>query len=124
MSNSDNKKGGSVADTEKKIVPFVETLAAHKKGETDSELTYELRTLIEAGNVTIPDSILLRMAPFDGADAVEMGARIRYRIDAGALRIGYVLDRPDLVLRTAFAAVIAGVEDQTGITALWGTPRS
>jgi uncharacterized protein YfdQ (DUF2303 family) len=78
----------------------------------------------QAGNVTIPDSILLHLAPFDGADAVEMGARVRYRIDAGSLRIGYVLDRPDLVLRTAFAAVVAGVEEQTGITALWGTPRS
>lgn len=37
-----------MADTSRKIVPFVETLAAHKKGETDSELTHELRTLIEA----------------------------------------------------------------------------
>lgn len=77
-----------------------------------------------AGNVVIPESILLRLAPFDGAEAVEMGARIRYRINDGALRLGYVLDRPDLVLREAFAGVVAGVEEQTGITALWGTPRS
>lgn len=77
-----------------------------------------------AGNVTIPESILLRLAPFDGAEPVEMGARIRYRINDGALRLGYVLDRPDLVLREAFAEVVAGVEEQTGITALWGTPRS
>lgn len=77
-----------------------------------------------AGNVTIPDSILLRLAPFDGAEQVEMSARVRYRINEGALRLGYVLDRPDLVLRTAFAAVVAGVEEQTGITALWGSPRS
>lgn len=75
-----------------------------------------------AGNVTIPDSILLRLAPFDGAEPVEMGARVRYRINDGALRLGYVLDRPDLVLRTAFAAVVEGIEARTGITALWGTP--
>lgn len=75
------------------------------------------------GNVTIPDSVLLRLAPFDGADPVEMSARIRYRIDGGNLRIGYVLDRPDLVLRAAVAAVVAGVEQQTGLSALWGTPR-
>lgn len=78
----------------------------------------------QGGNVTIPDAIKLVLAPFDGADQVEMGARIRYRIDGGNLRIGYVLDRPDLVLRTAFAAVMAGIEEQTAITALWGTPRS
>lgn len=77
-----------------------------------------------AGNVTIPESILLRLAPFDGAEPVEMGARIRYRINDGALRLGYVLDRPDLVLRAAFAEVVAAIEGQTGITALWGTPRS
>lgn len=77
-----------------------------------------------AGNVTIPDSILLLLAPFDGAEPVEMSARVRYRINDGALKLGYVLDRPDLVLRTAFAAVVAGVETETGITALWGVPRS
>lgn len=77
-----------------------------------------------SGNVTIPDAILLRLAPFDGADAVEITARIRYRIDGGNLRIGYVLDRPDLVLRNAFDQVVGGVEEQTGITALRGTPRS
>jgi hypothetical protein len=32
----------------KKITPFVEWLATYKKGETDGELTHELRTLIEA----------------------------------------------------------------------------
>lgn len=77
-----------------------------------------------AGNVSIPDRILLLLSPFDGAGAVEMSARVRYRINEGNLRIGYVLDRPDLVLRTAFAEVVAGVETATEITALWGTPRS
>lgn len=76
------------------------------------------------GDVTIPDAILLNLSPFDGADLVALSARIRYRIDSGSLRIGYVLDRPDLVLREAFAQVTSGVEEQTGITALWGTPRS
>ncbi len=77
-----------------------------------------------AGNVSIPESIRLLLAPFDGSEAVEMTARIRYRINDGALRIGYVLDRPDLVLRDAFAGVMTGVEAATSITALWGTPRS
>lgn len=77
-----------------------------------------------AGNLTIPERILLRLAPFDGAEMVEMSARVRYRINDGALRLGYVLDRPDLVLREAFAGVMAGIETATGITALWGTPRS
>ena len=36
-----------MADSGKKITPFVEWLATYKKGETDGELTHELRTLIE-----------------------------------------------------------------------------
>ena len=37
-----------MSDGKKQITPFVEWLATYKKGETDSELTHELRTLIEA----------------------------------------------------------------------------
>lgn len=77
-----------------------------------------------AGTVSIPDHILLTLAPFDGADPVDIGARIRYRIGEGSLRIGYVLDRPDLVLREAFERVVATVEQATGITAMAGTARS
>jgi len=34
--------------SDKKITPFVQWLEEYKKGETDTELTHELRTLIEA----------------------------------------------------------------------------
>ncbi len=122
----------SAADLMEMAESFVATKSVNFKSgsrlrDGQRQLTYV--EVIEAqagpaGNVTIPESILLRLAPFDGADPVEMGARIRYRINDGALRLGYVLDRPDLVLRDAFAGVVAGVEEQTGITALWGTPRS
>lgn len=37
-----------MAEAKTKITPFVEWLEKYKKGETDSELTHELRTLIEA----------------------------------------------------------------------------
>ncbi len=37
-----------MADDKKKITPFVEWLEQYKKGEVDTELTHELRTLIEA----------------------------------------------------------------------------
>lgn len=122
----------SAADLMEMAETFVATKSVNFKSgsrlrDGQRQLTYV--EVIEAqagpaGNVTIPESILLRLAPFDGAEPVEMGARIRYRINDGALRLGYVLDRPDLVLRSAFAEVVAGVEEQTGITALWGTPRS
>src|SRR6476620_7305502 len=37
-----------MADGKKQITPFVEWLEQYKKGETNGELTHELRTLIEA----------------------------------------------------------------------------
>lgn len=118
------------------LLEMAETFQAHSSVQFKSgarlrdgqrQLTYVETVDAQAGrggNVTIPDAIRLFLAPFDGAEPVEMGARFRYRINGGDLRLGYVLDRPDLVLRTAFAAVVGGVEEQTGITALWGTPRA
>lgn len=91
------------------------------------QLTYVENILAgagESGNVTIPEKILLELAPFDGASLTPVAARIRYRINAGELKIGYVLDRPDLVLRSAFAEVIGAVEVATEISALWGTART
>lgn len=105
----------------------VQFKSGHRLKDGQRQLTYVENIDASSGthgDVTIPDTILLKLAPFDGADAVEIGARVRYRIDGGNLRIGYVLDRPDLVLRGAFDQVVAGVEEQTGITALRGTPRS
>lgn len=105
----------------------VQFKSGHRLKDGQRQLTYVENIDASSGthgDVTIPDTILLKLAPFDGADAVEIGARVRYRIDGGNLRIGYVLDRPDLVLRGAFDQVVAAVEEQTGITALRGTPRS
>ncbi len=104
----------------------VQFKSGHRLKDGQRQLTY-VETIDASsgthGNVTIPDAILLRLAPFDGADPVNISARIRYRIDGGNLRIGYVLDRPDLVLREAFATVVAGIEELTAVTALWGTAR-
>lgn len=51
-----------MADKDKKITPFVEWLSMHKKGEVDSELTHELRTLIEAVQDTgKPGTVTLKL---------------------------------------------------------------
>lgn len=48
MSDTDNRKRGLMADGNRKIQPFVAWLEKHKRGEVDTELTHELRTLIDA----------------------------------------------------------------------------
>lgn len=94
-----------------------------KSGET----TLEYREQTEAtagkkGNIAIPDVFALGIAPFDGAEGYKVNARFRYRITDGTLLLGYVLERPEDVLRLAFDDIVTAVDG--GITAsIWhGTP--
>lgn len=75
----------------------------------------------QTGNVVVPDEFFLGLSPFEGLDtAYKVRARLRYRLDDGALRIGYVLDNPDAVLREAFDECVAGVEADLGMAAWRG----
>jgi uncharacterized protein YfdQ (DUF2303 family) len=69
-----------------------------------------------AGQMDIPETFVLGVRPFEGADPYKVTARLRYRITDGVLRIGYKLERPEDVMREAFLGVVAKV--QTGISEL------
>lgn len=75
-----------------------------------------------SGNIDIPRRLVLGLAPYDGVEPFEVGALLRYRISDGALGIGVVLERPDLVLKAAFVDVLTAVEAATGATILHGRP--
>lgn len=76
----------------------------------------------EKGELEVPSEIQLSLAPFEVGEFYEVLARIRFRIPGGRLSIGYQLDRPDDILRKAFADVVASVEERVGETVLYGTP--
>lgn len=99
--------------------------SARRLADGQRQLTYE-ETIDaragEKGNITIPDRFEIGVAPFEGAQAYKVGARLRFRIGDGNLRIGYVLDRPELVVRAAFDDVLVALETATGIAAYHGTP--
>lgn len=76
------------------------------------------------GQVTIPETIELGLVPFEGADRYRVNARFRYRLADGHLRLGVVLDRPDLVLQNAFSETVDAVANETEIAAYEGTPGS
>jgi uncharacterized protein YfdQ (DUF2303 family) len=57
------------------------------------------------GELTIPTVIMLKVAPFVGEAERLLTARLRYRLDSGHLTLGYVLDRPDVIVRDALEAV-------------------
>lgn len=76
-----------------------------------------------SGQVPIPETMTLRLVPFEGADPVEVEARIRFRIRDGRLAIGYVLHRADEIERAAFDQVRASIESNTeGVLAILGRP--
>lgn len=63
------------------------------------------------GTLEIPKDFELGLIPFEGADPFKVVARFRYRINDGALRVGYRLNRPEDVLREAFESVVRQIED-------------
>lgn len=78
----------------------------------------------QGGDIAIPADFLLSLAPIEGSEPVVVKARLRFRVGNGQLRIGYILHRPDVVLREAFDNVLAKVETGTDITAYHGTPAA
>ena len=76
----------------------------------------------KAGKLTIPTRLTLALTPFEGGEPYKVEARFRYRLANGTLKLGVILDRPDDVLRAAFADVVTKVEDDTSVTVFYGTP--
>jgi uncharacterized protein YfdQ (DUF2303 family) len=74
------------------------------------------------GDIAIPKQFGLAIEPYDGSEARELSARLRYRIDGGNLKIGYILVRPHEVLRDAFEAALASVERDSELKAFRGIP--
>lgn len=94
----------------------VEFESATDDANGDTTLTYVTTTAAQGrGDITVPETLTLRMAPFDGAPDVEMIARFRYRLDHGSAVFGVVLEQPDLAVREAFDAELETIADDTGL---------
>jgi uncharacterized protein YfdQ (DUF2303 family) len=99
--------------------------SAKQLSDGQRQLVYEETVEAKAGQrgeIVIPGSFVVGVAPFEGSVGYKLNARLRYRLSDGQLLIGYVLDRPDKVIRAAFDDVLAEVETATGLQAFAGTP--
>jgi uncharacterized protein YfdQ (DUF2303 family) len=76
------------------------------------------------GDMVVPKQFAVALAPFDDVAPYKVGARLRHRIDGSALKLCYILDRPQDVVRDAVKAVVDQVQDATGITVMRGNPIS
>ncbi len=80
-------------------------------GET--QFVYEEELAAKAGSsgqLEIPKSITLLLAPWIGEEPVELVGRFQYRLSGSTLTLRYVLERPHLVLRAA----IDGMAERIG----------
>lgn len=90
--------------------------SGHRLDDGTVQLEYQERIEgknAERGQVLLPPRLTIRVPVYLGQAPVTLLARIRYRIhpESRALRLQYVLDRPEDHLDAAFEAVVAQVRD-------------
>lgn len=67
--------------------------------EQDGQITLQYREDNQpVGNMTVPDSITLRIAPYQGEATCDVEAKLRYRLNDGSCYFHYDLVRPHKVL--------------------------
>ncbi|MFE2965549.1 DUF2303 family protein [Streptomyces sp. NPDC059340] len=76
----------------------------------------------QKGQLTVPETFVIGLIPFEGSEGYRLTARLRYRITERGLRMGYKLERPADTLRTAFADVVNTIDGDIGQTVMNGTP--
>lgn len=77
------------------------------------------------GNIDVPSQFRIRLQPWRGVGiAVDLTARLRSRATAEGLRLGYVLDRLDDVLDTAWASLLGELTETLPVPVLAGRAPS
>lgn len=86
-----------------------------------------------SGEITIPREFVLSIIPFetellsaapDDNQPYAIHCRFRHRLSGNKLSLGYVMDRPEQILRTAFVDTVNWIASDTGLRPLYGLPRS
>jgi uncharacterized protein YfdQ (DUF2303 family) len=85
-----------------------------------TSLSYTEQASATAGakrDLVIPKQIKLSLQPFEveGAQALTISARLRYRISSGKLQLSYTLIRPEDGLRLAFDDTTTWLADDVGL---------
>lgn len=92
----------------------VDFKSAHRLTDGQVKFQYEETTNARAGHtgdIEIPATFAISIAPFEGCPPVELVARFRYRTGANGLTLFYALRNPQDVAREAFEAYVDTVEE-------------
>lgn len=65
----------------------------------------------QKGDLTVPREIELALRPYVGGPVYKVVASFRYRAGAQGLRLGYALQRPEVILEHAFADIVTEIRD-------------
>lgn len=91
----------------------------------DRRLTFTEETEAGAGargDLVVPSTLELGIAPFDDSEPYIVQARFRYRIQGGGLFMGFLLDNADDIIKDAVKTVVTRLQDELGITVMRGVP--
>ncbi|MFF7949089.1 DUF2303 family protein [Streptomyces griseorubiginosus] len=76
----------------------------------------------QKGQLTVPETFVIGLVPFEGSEGYRLTARLRYRIGQDGLRLGFKLDRPDEIRSQAFADVVKAIGEQIDTAVMNGSP--
>lgn len=120
--------GADVLELAQSITATVGVTFESSKRLSNGERQLEYKETVDAkagnrGRLDIPEIIELGLVPFQGAPAYKVKARFRYRINGGNLMLAYALERPEDVLREAFADVVSTIAGDITQPVLMGWPE-
>ncbi|MFI1702000.1 DUF2303 family protein [Streptomyces bobili] len=76
----------------------------------------------QKGQLSVPETFVIGLIPFDGSQGYKLTARLRHRIGQHGLTLGYKIERPDEIRATAFADVVKSVGEQIDTAVMNGQP--
>ena len=84
--------------------------------QQDGSVKFEYSETIAAkagqkGELTIPKELELAVRPYIGGPIYKLIASFRYRIGGNGLRLGYALQRPEVILEAAFTDIVQEIKD-------------
>lgn len=93
-------------------------------GQVQLNYTEDVQAAAGAGgDIAIPATFQLAIAPYVGCPAYAVTARFRWRLRGAMLTLGYKLDRPEDVKRDAIKALVEKVREAHGDRVFLGRPR-
>lgn len=74
------------------------------------------------GALKIPQTFNLGLRIFKNGEGYKLTARLKYRINSGAVKFWYELERPERAVEDAFTGYVQEVREKSGYTVLIGKP--